>query len=208
MGSLAPRRPAWGRTRAGPLRDALLVAAPILVVVIGPWRLELRPDADRWQGVDAPTDAMSLRGWRAALGWLHLSVRIETFAVMVHAMGGAGGRRNARGSSSHARVAGKLCGPLWRRPHTVVSVRPIRCRPKPVELIALPPLEGGQNNNPTLPSASGSGDCTSSSSKRTVASAPSEPFLPRLRYGRRAVSSGPFRAPRWAPPEDGYGGKR
>src|SRR5689334_18881402 len=62
------------------------------VVVIGPWRLELCADADRWQGVDAPTDAVRLRGCGSAPGWLHLSMRIETVAVMIHAMGGASER--------------------------------------------------------------------------------------------------------------------
>src|SRR5436190_2829819 len=95
----------------------------MLVVRIGPWRLWGRPDAERWRGVNAATAAGRLRGCRTAPGRSHFSLEVECVAVMIHLMRGAGEHRDAHSSSSHARVAGKPCGPLWRRPHTAASAR-------------------------------------------------------------------------------------
>ena len=173
------------------------VVAPIWVVKIGPWRLRVHPGAGRWRGADAATGAVRLLGCMSAPGRSHLSLQIEYVAVMVHLMRGAGEHNECSGSSFDARVAGKPCGPLWRRPHTAPNVCPQVAGQSPRDRASCCRLE--RNNNPPLPcnSRGGAGDRTSFISKRTVASAPSEPLSSsravqaaslRLRAGSHALA--------------------
>ncbi len=108
MGSLAPMRPAGRRPEAGPAWGMLLSVAPMLVVMKRPWRLGLRPNAEWRLAVDASTDARGRRSCGAVPRRSHLAMQTEAVAVMIHVMGGASEHRNARGSSSHARLRANL----------------------------------------------------------------------------------------------------
>ena len=169
----------------------------MLVVRIGPWRLWGRPDAERWRGVNAATAAGRLRGCRTAPGRSHFSLEVECVAVMIHLMRGAGEHRDAHSSSSHARVAGKPCGPLGAASaYRIESDGPMASGPRPAGLICALSFKLRTKRNSKVPcslGSSGAEDRASFTSRRTAASTPSEPLFSLL--ARRAASDfapGPF----------------
>jgi hypothetical protein len=167
--------------------------------------------ANRLEGAHAPTAAGTLWSWRPAPGRSHSSLHIAYVAVMIHLMRGAGARVFDCPSSSllpGARanfaddLAASACRSKFLSPVLCAGFAGTFAPGSPASTM----LEARSLTALRLGAAGRQLRFVHVETSRRI-SAGRAPY-PSVRSGRRAHSSGPFRTPWRAPPEDGYGGKR